>query len=82
MATQKKIIACGKGPTVLGMFLRFIVGPAIMAFSSFVVGLRGNQFHIAIIQVTLTTIDFSPSQNSNPRTLARGEETSDLYLLA
>ncbi|KAK4792756.1 hypothetical protein SAY86_023191 [Trapa natans] len=53
MATQKKIIACGKGPATLGMVLRFIVGPAIMATSSLVVGLRGRLFHIAVIQAAL-----------------------------
>ncbi|OWM86132.1 auxin efflux carrier component 5-like [Punica granatum] len=53
MATQKKIIACGKGPTALGMILRFIVGPAVMAFSSFVMGLHGDPFRIAIIQAAL-----------------------------
>ncbi|KAK4788999.1 hypothetical protein SAY86_020318 [Trapa natans] len=53
MATQKKIIACGKGPAAVGMVLRFMVGPAVMAISSLAVGLRGTLFHIAVIQAAL-----------------------------
>lgn len=51
MAQQKKLIACGTRLTLLGMFLRFVVGPAAMAAGGFAMGLRGDIFRIAIIQV-------------------------------
>ncbi|CAH9080548.1 unnamed protein product [Cuscuta epithymum] len=53
MALQHKVIACGGRLTLLGMALKFIVGPAAMALASIAVGLRGNVLRIAIIQAAL-----------------------------
>ncbi|KAI4364616.1 hypothetical protein MLD38_020683 [Melastoma candidum] len=53
MAMQKRVIACGARLAVLAMVLRFIAGPAIMALSSFAVGLHGTALQIAIIQAAL-----------------------------
>ena len=51
MALQEKIIACGAGPTVLGMALRFVAGPATTAVGAVALGLRGDVLRLAIIQV-------------------------------
>lgn len=59
MALQPRIIACGNTVASFAMAVRFLTGPAVMAFSSFVVGLRGVLLHIAIVQVLIdTTISF------------------------
>jgi auxin efflux carrier family len=51
MALQEKIIVCGAGPTLLGMALRFVAGPAATAAGAVAVGLRGDILRLAIIQV-------------------------------
>ncbi|CAI9285443.1 unnamed protein product [Lactuca saligna] len=53
MALQPKIIDCGATLTAFGMLLRFVVAPATMAVSSFIMGLRGDVLCIAIIQAAL-----------------------------
>ncbi|KAG8648362.1 hypothetical protein MANES_09G184701v8 [Manihot esculenta] len=53
MALQEKFIACGTGLTVMGMVLRFIVGPAAMAIGCIAVGLHGDVLRVAIIQAAL-----------------------------
>ncbi|XP_062199384.1 probable auxin efflux carrier component 5b [Phragmites australis] len=53
MALQEKIIACGAGPTVLGMALRFVAGPATTAVGAVALGLRGDVLRLAIIQAAL-----------------------------
>ncbi|XP_059433336.1 auxin efflux carrier component 5-like [Corylus avellana] len=53
MALQEKLIACGPGPTVFVMVLRFIFAPATMAIGSIAVGLHGDTLRIAIIQAAL-----------------------------
>ncbi|XP_031475097.1 auxin efflux carrier component 5-like [Nymphaea colorata] len=53
MALQEKLIACGPRLTLLAMVLRFIVGPAVTAISSIVVGLKGVVLCVAIIQAAL-----------------------------
>uniref|UniRef100_A0A0D9XFE0 Auxin efflux carrier component n=1 Tax=Leersia perrieri TaxID=77586 RepID=A0A0D9XFE0_9ORYZ len=53
MALQEKIIVCGAGPTVLGMALRFVAGPAATAAGAFALGLRGDLLRLAIIQAAL-----------------------------
>ncbi|KAL6846811.1 hypothetical protein ACP4OV_024259 [Aristida adscensionis] len=53
MALQEKIIVCGAGPTVLGMALRFVAGPAATAVGALAVGLRGDVLRLAIIQAAL-----------------------------
>jgi Membrane transport protein len=51
MALQEKAIACGPSLTVLGMVLRFIVGPAVTTLGAVAMGLRGNVLRLAMIQV-------------------------------
>lgn len=51
MASQASIVACGTRLALLAMFLKFIVGPAIMAAPSIAIGLKGVPFKIAVIQV-------------------------------
>ncbi|TVU08817.1 hypothetical protein EJB05_42232, partial [Eragrostis curvula] len=53
MALQEKIIVCGAGPTVLGMVLRFVAGPAATAVGAVALGLRGDVLRLAIIQAAL-----------------------------
>ncbi|XP_039173006.1 auxin efflux carrier component 5-like [Eucalyptus grandis] len=50
---QTRVIACGTGPTVLGLVSRFVVGPTIMAVCSLAVGLHGPALQIAIIQAAI-----------------------------
>ena len=52
MALQPRIIACGNKVATFAMAVRFLMGPAVMAASSIVVGLRGVLLHIAIVQVS------------------------------
>jgi auxin efflux carrier family len=51
MALQPKIIACGNSIAVLGMVIRFLVGPAVMAAASIAIGIRGVLLRVAVIQV-------------------------------
>ncbi|XP_076933349.1 auxin efflux carrier component 5-like [Bidens hawaiensis] len=53
MAMQDKMIDCKTKLVVLGMVLRFMVAPATVAIGSFIVGLRGDVLHVAIIQAAL-----------------------------
>ncbi|KAE8723986.1 Auxin efflux carrier component 1 [Hibiscus syriacus] len=53
MALQPRIIACGNSVAAFAMGVRFLVGPAVMAAASVIVGLRGVLLHVAIVQVTL-----------------------------
>lgn len=53
MALQEKVISCGPSLTVFGLVLKFIAGPAAMAISAFIVGLRGDVLRIAIIQAAV-----------------------------
>ncbi|KAL3731741.1 hypothetical protein ACJRO7_028596 [Eucalyptus globulus] len=53
IAMQTRVIACGTGPTVLGLVSRFVVGPTIMAVCSLAVGLHGPALQIAIIQAAI-----------------------------
>lgn len=51
MASQPKLVACGIRMAALSMGIKFILGPALMAISSYAVGLRGTLLSIAIVQV-------------------------------
>lgn len=51
MASRPSIIACGTRMTMVAMGLKFIAGPAVMALSSFAIGLRGRVLRVAIVQV-------------------------------
>ncbi|OEL25319.1 putative auxin efflux carrier component 4 [Dichanthelium oligosanthes] len=53
MALQEKIIVCGAGPTMLGMALRFVAGPAATAAGAVALGIRGDVLRLAIIQAAL-----------------------------
>ncbi|XP_066394636.1 probable auxin efflux carrier component 5b isoform X2 [Miscanthus floridulus] len=53
MALQEKIIVCGAGPTVLGMALRFVAGPAATAAGAVALGLRGDVLRLAVMQAAL-----------------------------
>ncbi|CAK8542501.1 unnamed protein product [Lathyrus sativus] len=53
MALQEKVISCGPSLTIFGLVLKFIAGPAAMAISAIVVGLRGDVLRIAIIQAAI-----------------------------
>ncbi|XP_031475475.1 auxin efflux carrier component 5-like [Nymphaea colorata] len=53
MALQEKLVACGPRLTLVAMVLKFIVGPAVMALSSIIVGLKGSVLCIAIVQAAL-----------------------------
>ncbi|KAF3778038.1 Auxin efflux carrier component 2 [Nymphaea thermarum] len=53
MALQEKLVACGPRLTLVAMVLKFIVGPAVMAISSIIVGLKGSVLCIAIVQAAL-----------------------------
>lgn len=55
MASNNKIIACGAKATIVGMILRFIVGPLSVGIACIAVGLRGDVLRIAIVQVTTST---------------------------
>jgi len=54
MASNNRIIACGPRMTMVAMGLKFLVGPAIMAVASIVIGLRDRMLKVAIIQVIIT----------------------------
>uniref|UniRef100_A0A251TVX3 Putative auxin efflux carrier n=1 Tax=Helianthus annuus TaxID=4232 RepID=A0A251TVX3_HELAN len=53
MAMQDRMIECSAKLAVVAMILRFIVAPVTVAIGSFVVGLRGDVLHVAIIQAAL-----------------------------
>ncbi|XP_004492828.1 auxin efflux carrier component 5 isoform X2 [Cicer arietinum] len=53
MALQEKVISCGPSLTVIGLVLKFIAGPAAMAISAIIVGLRGDVLRVAIIQAAV-----------------------------
>ncbi|VFQ92161.1 unnamed protein product [Cuscuta campestris] len=76
MALQPRMIACGKAVAGFSMAVRFIVGPAVMAAASLVVGLRGVLLHIAIVQASLpqgiVPFVFAKEYNVHPDILSTG----------
>ncbi|KAK9061743.1 hypothetical protein SSX86_018926 [Deinandra increscens subsp. villosa] len=76
MASQATIVACGTKLALLAMVLRFIVGPAIMAGPSFVIGLKGVPFQIAVMQAALpqgiVPFVFAKEYNVHPEILSTG----------
>ncbi|XP_057864819.2 auxin efflux carrier component 2 [Cryptomeria japonica] len=76
MALQPRIIACGTYFAIIGMVLRFLVGPAVMAVASIAVGLRGTILHIAIVQGALpqgiVPFVFARQYNVHPDILSTG----------
>ncbi|KAJ0841079.1 putative membrane transport protein [Helianthus annuus] len=76
MASQDRIVACGTRLALLAMFLRFVVGPAIMAGPSFAIGLKGAPFQIAVLQAALpqgiVPFVFAKEYNVHPEILSTG----------
>lgn len=54
MASNNRVIVCGPRMTLVAMGLKFLVGPAIMAVASIVIGLRDRMLKVAIIQVIIS----------------------------
>ncbi|KAF3328383.1 auxin efflux carrier component 5 [Carex littledalei] len=52
-AYQSKLIACGTRMAVLSLVLRFVLGPLLMALSSYVIEMRGLLLKVAIVQAAL-----------------------------
>ncbi|KAK9195230.1 hypothetical protein WN943_003350 [Citrus x changshan-huyou] len=48
----ENLLACGPSLTALGMVLKFIAGPAVMAIGSIAGGLLGDVLRVSIIQDT------------------------------
>ncbi|KAK9197374.1 hypothetical protein WN943_005510 [Citrus x changshan-huyou] len=73
---QLSIIACGTRMAAAAMALKFIVGPALMAASSFAIGLRGTLFKIAFVQAALpqgiVPFVFAKEYNVHPDILSTG----------
>ncbi|WJX80636.1 May act as a component of the auxin efflux carrier, variant 2 [Trifolium repens] len=53
MASQSSIIACGIRNTMVAIGLKVVVGPALMALASIVIGLRNTLFKVAVVQAAL-----------------------------
>ena len=51
MASRPSIIACGTRLALLGMGMKFLVGPAIMTASASITVSRGTLFKVSIVQV-------------------------------
>jgi len=58
MASNSSIIACGPKMTMVAMGLKFLLGPALMAVASIVIGLRDTMLKVAIVQVFFFLILF------------------------
>ncbi|KAG9451830.1 hypothetical protein H6P81_004734 [Aristolochia fimbriata] len=76
MVSQPKIIACGIQLAVLSMGIRFLLGPSLMAASSYTAGLRARQLHAAIVQAALpqgiVPFVFAREYNLHPEILSTG----------
>ncbi|KAL4386395.1 hypothetical protein GQ457_09G009320 [Hibiscus cannabinus] len=76
MASQRSIIACGIRMTIVGIVLKFVAGPALMAASSAALGLRGKILRVAIMQAALppgvVPFVFAKEYNVYPDTLSTG----------
>ncbi|KAJ6830544.1 auxin efflux carrier component 7-like [Iris pallida] len=74
MALQPRIIACGNKQAVVGMVMRFAVGPAVMALASLAVSIRGTVLKVAIVQAALpqgiVPFVFAREYNLHPEVLS------------
>lgn len=52
-ALQPRIIACTKTAAGVSMVVKFLVGPAVMAVTSLMVGIRGQLLQVSIVQVSV-----------------------------
>ncbi|KAJ4750926.1 Auxin efflux carrier component [Rhynchospora pubera] len=53
LARQTQFIPCGYSKAIISILVRFIIGPLLMAITSFAMGLHGTLLHIAIVQAAL-----------------------------
>ncbi|KAL2327355.1 hypothetical protein Fmac_020782 [Flemingia macrophylla] len=53
MALQPKTVAGGKTWAAIALVARFLVGPTVIAVTSFLIGVRGVLFRVAIVQAAL-----------------------------
>ncbi|XP_068650660.1 auxin efflux carrier component 8 [Aristolochia californica] len=76
MASQSKIVACGSRMAVLSMAIRFLLGPSMMAASSYAAGLKARALDIAIVQAALpqgiVPFVFAREYNLHPEILSTG----------
>ncbi|KAI4347622.1 hypothetical protein L6164_008420 [Bauhinia variegata] len=76
MASQPCIIACGTRMTVVAMGLKFLVGPALMAVASILMGLSDTMLKVAIVQAALpqgiVPFVFAKEYNVHPGVLSTG----------
>ncbi|KAJ1386888.1 Membrane transport protein [Sesbania bispinosa] len=76
MASNSSIIACGPRMTMMAMGLKFLVGPALMAVASIVIGLRDTRLKVAIVQAALpqgiVPFVFAREYNVHPAVLSTG----------
>nr|AMQ09724.1 PIN auxin transporter [Boehmeria nivea] len=76
MALQPNIIACGNKVATYAMAVRFLAGPGVMTVASFALRLKGDLFHIAIVQAALpqgiVPFVFAKEYNVHPNILSTG----------
>ncbi|XP_058778790.1 auxin efflux carrier component 8-like isoform X2 [Vicia villosa] len=76
MASNSRIIACGPRMTMVALGLKFLVGPALMAAASIVIGLRDTMLKVAIVQAALpqgiVPFVFAREYNVHPAVLSTG----------
>ncbi|CAL5185841.1 unnamed protein product [Lathyrus oleraceus] len=76
MASNSSIIACGPRMTMVALGLKFLVGPALMAAASIVIGLRDTMLKVAIVQAALpqgiVPFVFAREYNVHPAVLSTG----------
>ncbi|PNX95590.1 auxin efflux carrier component [Trifolium pratense] len=76
MALQPKLIPCGKKVATYSMVVRFLTGPAVIAATSILVGLRGVLLHVAIVQAALpqglVPFVYAKEYNVHPDILSTG----------
>ena len=60
MASQSSIIACGPRMTMVAIGLKVVLGPALMAVASLVIGLRDKLFKVAIVAITPAKVPQPP----------------------
>ncbi|XP_026656513.1 probable auxin efflux carrier component 8 [Phoenix dactylifera] len=75
-ASQSSIIACGIRMMILSMGLRFIIGPALIAITSYAIGMRAKLLKVAIVQAALpqgiVTFVFAKEYGVHPDILSTG----------
>ncbi|XP_027352499.1 probable auxin efflux carrier component 1b [Abrus precatorius] len=74
MASQSRIIACGPRIAMVAIGLKILIGPALMAVASLVIGLRDTLFKVAIVQAALpqgiVPFVFAKEYNVHPAVLS------------